>query len=128
MAEKKTRAPGAGVKPEDGVAPWERKQVRLDPAGEAIQPQNAAMPLIDAAHTLDALAAGDTPDLARVLSGALALDTLVRNGLADRDLLDAAAGLQAVATGGALKLDATGRARAATLAAAVRAADRPAKT
>lgn len=34
--EKKTRAPGAGVKPDDGVSSLERKQVRVDPATEAI--------------------------------------------------------------------------------------------
>jgi len=34
--QKKTRAPGAGVKPEDGCAPLNRKQIRLDPASEAI--------------------------------------------------------------------------------------------
>lgn len=34
--QKKTRAPGAGVKPDDGVSPLNRKQVRLDPASEAI--------------------------------------------------------------------------------------------
>lgn len=30
------RASGAGVKPEDGATPLERKQIRLDPASEAI--------------------------------------------------------------------------------------------
>lgn len=34
--EKKTRASGAGVKPEDGCAPLERKQIRIDPESEAI--------------------------------------------------------------------------------------------
>lgn len=80
------------------------------------------MSLVDAALVLDALAAGDTPDQARLLSGALALDALVRKGLADRDLLDAAAGLETIATGGILDLDAVGRGRAATLAVAVRRA------
>jgi hypothetical protein len=62
------------------------------------------------------------PDRARLLSGALALDTLQQSGQADRDLLDAAAGLETLARGGTLDLDAGGRERAATLAAAVRAA------
>jgi len=51
----------------------------------------------------------------------LALDTLRRAGGADRNMLDAAAALEALATGGAVDLDETGRARAAALAAAVRA-------
>lgn len=60
------------------------------------------------------------PDRARLLTGALALDTLRHAGTADRDLLDAGAGLQTLATGGALELDMQGRDRAALLAAAVR--------
>jgi hypothetical protein len=35
-AEKKTRSPGAGVKPEDGCSSLTRKQVRIDPESEAI--------------------------------------------------------------------------------------------
>ena len=80
------------------------------------------MSLVDAASVLDDLAAGRTPDRATVIAGALALDTLVQRGSADRELLDAAAGLQMLATGGDLSLDATGRERAATLAVAVRRA------
>jgi hypothetical protein len=34
--EKKTRAPGAGVKADDGASPLERKQVRIDPETERI--------------------------------------------------------------------------------------------
>lgn len=34
--QKQTRAPGAGVKAEDGCAPLERKQIRIDPESEAI--------------------------------------------------------------------------------------------
>lgn len=34
--QKKTRAPGAGVKPDDRVSQLDRKQVRLDPESEAI--------------------------------------------------------------------------------------------
>lgn len=36
MQQKKTRAPGAGVKPDDGATSLDRKQVRLDPESEAI--------------------------------------------------------------------------------------------
>ncbi len=34
--QKKTRAPGAGVKPNDGVSQLDRKQVRIDPESEEI--------------------------------------------------------------------------------------------
>jgi hypothetical protein len=77
--------------------------------------------LEDAALVLDALAAGEVPDRALLVCGALALDTLVRWTLPGRDLLDAAAGLNTIATGGNLDLDAVGRLRARELAAAVRA-------
>ena len=78
--------------------------------------------LLDAVSVLEAQAAGCVPDRVRVLSGALALDTLCCAGGADRDLRDAAAGLELLATIGALDLDETGRARAARLAEAVRKA------
>ena len=78
------------------------------------------MSLLDAALALDDLAAGRTPDRATLLAGALALDTLTRSGHVDRDILDAAAGLATVATGGELGLGAPGRERAAALAEAVR--------
>ncbi|MGP0092317.1 MAG: hypothetical protein ACLPKB_20505 [Xanthobacteraceae bacterium] len=80
--------------------------------------------LLDAVSVLDDLAAGRAPDRARLLAGALALDTLRRSGSPDRAILDAAAGLEAIATGGSLDLDETGRARASALAAAVRASMR----
>ena len=76
--------------------------------------------LLNAARVLADQAAGRVPDRARLLSGALALDALQWSGEADRDILDAAAGLKRLATGGALDLDQVGRARAAALAAAVR--------
>lgn len=79
------------------------------------------MALLDAAVALDDLAAGRAPDRARLLAGVLALDTLRRAGGADRDMLEAAAALEGIATGGALDLNETGRARAGRLAAAVRA-------
>jgi hypothetical protein len=63
------------------------------------------MSLADAAYALDEQTAGRTPDHHRLLAGAIALDTLTREGDADRDILDAAAGLKLVAEGGALVLD-----------------------
>jgi hypothetical protein len=76
--------------------------------------------LADAANVLDALAAGTRADRASAIAGALALDTLVKTTTASRDLLDAAAGLHVIATGGTLDLDETGRIRASLLADAVR--------
>ena len=35
-AKKKKRAPGAGVKADDGASPLERKQVRIDPVTEEL--------------------------------------------------------------------------------------------
>ena len=79
------------------------------------------MSLLDAAFCLDELAAGHVPGRSQLLSGALALDTLCkRSRAAERELLDAAAGLNALATGGTLDLAPAGQARAALLAAAVR--------
>ena len=55
-SEKKTRAPGAGVKPDDGVSPLARKQVRVDPVTEAILSQvgagNFSLGLREAARRL----------------------------------------------------------------------------
>ena len=65
-----------------------------------------------AANVLDYLAAGIQPDRARLIAAALALDTLIKTTTPSRDLLDAAAGLQILATGGTLDLDETGRNRA----------------
>lgn len=74
-----------------------------------------------AAAALDALATGQVPARADVLAGALALQThCVREPAPSRDLLDAAAGLETLATGGTLGLDAAGRGRAGSLAALVR--------
>jgi hypothetical protein len=84
--------------------------------------------LADAAAVLDDLAAGLTPNRAQLLIGAVALDTLQltlrRSGVTDLDIFDAAVGLTTLRTGGTLDLDDKGRARAAVLAAAVRAAMR----
>lgn len=79
------------------------------------------MNLHAAADFLDALATGRTPPASEAIPGALALQTLLTlGGDADRDLLDAAAGLESHATGSPLDLNNEGRARAAELATKVR--------
>ena len=78
--------------------------------------------LRDAAAVLDALALGRIPDRTALLSAALDLDTYCHGIDASRDLLDAAAALETLATGGTLDLDATGRQRAMKLAKVVRQA------
>jgi hypothetical protein len=84
-------------------------------------PLNTPIPgLNDAALVLDALAAGTQPARARLIAGALALDTLIKTTTPSRNLLDAAAGLQILATGGTLDLDEAGRLRARQFADAVR--------
>lgn len=75
-----------------------------------------------AAAVLDALALGRIPDRTALLSAALDLDTYCHGIDASRDLLDAAAALETLATGGTLDLDATGRQRAMKLAKVVRQA------
>ena len=77
-----------------------------------------------AATVLEGLAAGQTPDRTDVLNAALILSTYCLRHVASRDMLDAAAGLEMLATGGALDLDATGRQRALRLAQIVRQAVR----
>jgi hypothetical protein len=78
------------------------------------------MTLLDAAYALEELAAGRTPDRARLLAGALALDRAGVEEFADRDLLGAAAELHLVAGGGTVNLTKQGRTRAKDWAAAVR--------
>ena len=78
--------------------------------------------LRDAAAVLDALALGRIPDRTALLSAALDLDTYCHGIDASRDLLDAAAALETLATGGTLDLDATGQQRAMKLAKVVRQA------
>jgi hypothetical protein len=75
--------------------------------------------LADAVYALTELAAGRKPERRRLLAGVLALDSLVQYGKPDRDLLDAAAGLYAFATGERSELDDRGRARAGFLAEVV---------
>ena len=54
--------------------------------------------LIHAADALDALAAGIVLNRTTLLSGALALNSLCLRGTPDRELIDAAAGLGALAS------------------------------
>lgn len=77
------------------------------------------MSLADAIYALTEIAAGRTPEQSRLVAGALALDTIGLRGGASQDVLDAAAGLNLMATGGTLDLDAQGRGRAKHLADAV---------
>ena len=78
--------------------------------------------LQDAAAVLDALASGRLPDRTAMLSAALDLNTYCLGIDASRDLLDAAAGLETLARGAMLDLDAAGRQRAMKLAQVVRQA------
>ena len=78
--------------------------------------------LQDASAVLDALASGRIPDRTAMLSAALDLNTYCQGIDSSRDLLDAAAGLETLARGGMLDLDATGRRRAMKLAQVVRQA------
>jgi hypothetical protein len=77
------------------------------------------MTLLDAAYSLDELAAGRTPERGRLVAGSHALDGLRSQG-ASPDLLDAAAELHLVAGGATVNLTRRGRARAAAWAAEVR--------
>ena len=79
------------------------------------------MTLLDAAYALDELAAGRTPDRARLLAGVRALDKVrAEDTAAVAHLLEAAAELHLVADGGTVNLTNNGRARCKVLAAAVR--------
>ena len=62
------------------------------------------------------------PDKDRLLAGAMALHSRRLLGTADQNLLDADAGLEALASGGKFDLSEHGPARAAVLAARVRKA------
>jgi len=79
--------------------------------------------LKDAVAVLRDQAAGrPLTDKAQLIAAALSLETATLN-TRSRDLLDAAAGLHTLATGGELKLDHIGRTRAAHLAIVVAAQD-----
>ena len=75
------------------------------------------------AAVFDDLAAGVIPERTALLTAALALNThCLSSDSPSRDMLDAAAGLEILATGGTLDLDDAGRARVARLAQLVRQA------
>jgi hypothetical protein len=80
------------------------------------------MTLLDAAYCLDELSVGRTPDRTRLIAGALALNSLHRQGRADRGLLVAYAILETLASGGTTDVSDEAQARAALLAALVRKA------
>ena len=80
-----------------------------------------AVSLQDAVEVLNDLAdARPINDRRRLVCGALALNTVTWT-CDDRDIADAAIGLEILATGGTLDLDEHGRKRAAFLATAVQA-------
>jgi hypothetical protein len=72
--------------------------------------------LSDAVYSLEEMAQGRPPEKARLLAGALAVNTIILRGRADRDVLDAGAGLEALAKGEEFELDEIGRKRALHLA------------
>ena len=76
--------------------------------------------LQNVAALLDTLATGGVLDRTALLDAALAMNTYCSNRHPNRDMLDVAAGLEALATGGTLGLDAAGRQRAAKLATILR--------
>lgn len=76
--------------------------------------------LLDAAYSLDEQAAGRKPELSRLLSGAITLDSLFRRRALDIDLQEAALGLEHSVKTDAWYLDAAGRMRADKLSGAVR--------
>lgn len=79
------------------------------------------MSLQDAVDVLNDLAnARPIDNRSRLICGALALNTITWTS-SDRDLSDAAIGLEILATGGTLDLDEQGRKRAAFLAKTVQA-------
>jgi hypothetical protein len=76
--------------------------------------------LVDAARSLDALAAGIKPNHAEVISGAIALNTLPAAQRVRNDLQLAALGLEILATSRNLDLEDVSRRYAGKLAEAVR--------
>jgi|GEM_PF-2313965 hypothetical protein len=76
--------------------------------------------LLDAAYALDEQASGRTPELSRLLSGAITLNTLFRQSALDEDLQNAALSLERAVRQDEIYLDAEGRARAAALAEKLR--------
>ena len=82
--------------------------------------QKPSIDLQEAAAVLDALAAGDIPDKSAVVNAALILSSYCQRTHPDRDMLDAARGLELLASGRELNLDAVGCERARKLALIVR--------
>jgi len=76
--------------------------------------------LADAACALDAMAAGNNPNRAELMSGALALNMIIDPRTASTDLQLAASGLDIQALYGAVYLNEVGRRHAGKLAEAVR--------
>ncbi|MGN5478354.1 hypothetical protein ACTMU2_19180 [Cupriavidus basilensis] len=76
--------------------------------------------LLDAADSLDDLAAGRQPAPAKVAAGAAALERVHADFPGWRDVGDALFGLKALAGGCAMELDVNGRQRAGRLADIVR--------
>ncbi len=76
--------------------------------------------LLDAADSLDELAAGRQPEPAKLAAGAAALERVYADFPGWRDVGDALFGLKALAGGCAMNLDANGRQRAGRLADIVR--------
>lgn len=76
--------------------------------------------LLDASYALEEQASGRTPELSRVLSGAITLDTLFRRRALDADLQNASLYLERALREGELYLDFKGRAHAVALARKIR--------
>ena len=76
--------------------------------------------LADAACALDAMAAGNNPNRAELMSGALALNMIIDPRTASTDLQLAASGLDIQALYGAVYLNEVGSRHAGKLAEAVR--------
>jgi hypothetical protein len=76
--------------------------------------------LADAACALDAMAAGNNPNRAELMSGALALNMIIDPRTASTDLQLAASGSDIQASYGAVYLNEVGRRHAGKLAEAVR--------
>lgn len=76
--------------------------------------------LRDAAYALEERAIGRNPELSRVLSGAITLNTLFRQGALDTEMQDAALLLEQLVTTDGYHLDAGGKSRAARLAGRTR--------
>ena len=84
--------------------------------------ESLALSLQDVAAVLDALGASQPLNRSDVLNAALTLSTYCQRQDVTEDMLDAAKGLEIMATGGTLDLDEVGQRRAMALAQIVRQA------